>query len=80
MKFRVVLPLKRPDTSDIQRIYSPYHPINPSLAYRERTLHLDETVDRYGRVMHLLDDRMWHDPVTEIVKGYHRNLAFGQPL
>ncbi|NLK01193.1 MAG: multicopper oxidase domain-containing protein [Clostridia bacterium] len=68
MKFRVVLPLKRPDTSDIPEDLFPYHPINPSLAYRERTLHLDETVDRYGRVMHLLDDRMWHDPVTEIVK------------
>ncbi len=68
MQFRVVLPLKQPDTSKIPKDLFPYHPVNPSLAYKERTLHLDETTDRFGRALHLLNDRMWHDPVTEIAK------------
>ena len=68
MQFRVVLPLKHPDTSAIPEDLFPYHSVNPSLAYRERTLHLDETTDHFGRVLHLLNDRMWHEPATEIAK------------
>jgi spore coat protein A len=68
MQFRVVLPLKQPDQSEVPDDLFPYHPVNPSLAYKERTLHLDETTDRFGRVLHLLNDRMWHEPVTEIAK------------
>lgn len=43
----------------------PYHKLNPDLAVKHRTLHLDETTDHYGRVMHLLNNRMWNDPATE---------------
>ncbi|MGI5881592.1 MAG: multicopper oxidase family protein [Dethiobacteria bacterium] len=68
MQFRVVLPLKYTDTGTIPGDLFPYHQTDPLLACRERTLHLDETTDRYGRVLHLLNDRMWHDPVTEVAE------------
>lgn len=64
MKFKVV-PLKSKDTSCIPKELLPYHHTDPSLACKERTLHLDEKNDHYGRVLHLLNDRMWSDPVTE---------------
>lgn len=68
MKFRVVRPLKSSDTSTIPHELLPYHHIDPSLACKERTLHLDETRDSYTRVLHLLNNRMWSDPVTEKVE------------
>jgi spore coat protein A len=68
MKFRVVLPLKSPDKSEIPHELLPYHPADPSTARKQRTLHLDQSRDSYGRVMHLLNDRMWSDPVTEKVE------------
>lgn len=68
MKFNVKLPLSSPDTSEVPKELFPYHPVNLSLAAKERTMQLDESVDRFGRVIHLLNDRMWHDPTTEIVK------------
>lgn len=67
MKFKVNLPLECPDTSTIPEDLFPYHPLDISLARKERTLRLDESTDRYGRVVHLLNDRMWQDPATEIV-------------
>lgn len=69
MKFKVVLPLEHPDTSTVPEDLLPYHPIDISLAHKERTLHLDESTDDFGRVAHLLNDKMWHEPVTEIVKS-----------
>lgn len=68
MKFRVVLPLKGKDTSEVPEDLSFYHSVNPNLAVRERTMHLVESTDDFGRVIHLLNGRRWHDPVTEIVK------------
>ena len=68
MKFRVILPLRYPDTSTVPEDLLPYHPVDISLAAKERTMQLDESTDRFGRVIHLLNNRMWHEPVTEIAK------------
>lgn len=68
MKFRVILPLECEDTNTVPEDLFPYHPIDPSLAVKERTMQLNHSTDHFGRTMHLINDRMWHDPVTEIVK------------
>lgn len=68
MKFKVVLPLKSPDKSTIPDDLLPYHHTDFSLARKERTLHLDETTDSFGRVLHLLNNMMWHEPATEKVE------------
>lgn len=65
MKFIVCDKLSKPDTSTIPEELMPFHELNPKLAVKERTLHLDETTDHYGRVLHLLNDMMWSDPATE---------------
>ena len=68
MKFRVVLPLRTPDTSSIPDDLLPYHSVDSTLARKERTLLLDDTTDSFGRVLHLLNNRMWNDPATEIAE------------
>lgn len=65
MKFIVKKELSSPDTSEIPKELMPFHKINPALAVKERTLVLDETTDHYGRVLHLLNNKMWSDPATE---------------
>jgi spore coat protein A len=65
LKFKVGDELTRPDTSTIPRELMPLHKIDPALAIKERTMNLDETKDHYGRVMHLLNNKMWSDPATE---------------
>jgi spore coat protein A len=65
MKFKVGEELFRPDTSTIPRELMPLHKIDPALAIKERTMNLDETIDHYGRVQHLLNNKMWSDPATE---------------
>jgi spore coat protein A len=68
MKFIVNKELSSPDTSTIPQNLLVTHKIDFNLARMERTMQLDETVDHYGRVVHLLNDRMWSDPATEKVK------------
>ncbi len=65
MKFKVGKRLKYPDKSTIPHELMPHHKIDPSQAAKERTLHLDETEDHYGRVLHLLNYKQWDAPVTE---------------
>lgn len=65
MKFIVCKELSSPDTSTIPAELMPYHKLDPKLAVKERTLHLDSTTDHYGRTMHLLNGMMWSDPATE---------------
>lgn len=65
MKFIVTKELSYPDTSTIPEELMPLHKIDPKLVIKERTMNLDETTDHYGRVVHLLNDRMWSDPATE---------------
>jgi len=68
MKFIVGKKLKYPDTSTIPTELMPFHKLEPTLAIKERTLHLDETTDHYGRALHLLNNKMWDDPATETPK------------
>lgn len=65
LKFKVDKKLKSPDKSNIPDNLRPAHKINPFFAIKERTMILDETTDHYGRVLHLLNNRMWNDPATE---------------
>ncbi|MBS4534221.1 multicopper oxidase domain-containing protein [Clostridium sp. D2Q-14] len=65
LKFKVEKKLKSSDKSTIPYNLMPKHKINPTLAAKERTLVLGETTDGYGRVMHLLNNKMWSDPATE---------------
>lgn len=65
MKFIVKKELSCPDFSQIPGELSPFHTIDPKLAVKERTLHLDEVTDHYGRQMHLLNYLMWDAPATE---------------
>ena len=65
LQIRVGDKVTSPDTSSIPKELMPLHKLDPKLAIKERTLHLNETTDHYGRVVHLLNDRMWTDPATE---------------
>jgi len=87
MKFKVGCEVKSPDTSTIPKELMPYHKIDPSLAVRERTMQLNEAVDHYGRVIHLLNNKMWSDPATEkpkldTIEIWHlvNNFAFPHPI
>ncbi len=65
MEFRVMVPLKCKDTSEIPEDLYHVEPIMPEMATRSRFLTLDASTDRFGRPLLLLNNRMWHDPVTE---------------
>jgi spore coat protein A len=73
MKFVVGTRLRNEDKSTIPKDLLPYHSVIHSIeernvAYKERTMHLDETEDGFKRVLHLLNNKMWQDPPTEIVE------------
>ena len=65
LKFIVGNDVLSPDTSILPEELMPFHKIDPSLAVNERTMHLDETTDHYGRTLHLLNGKMWNEPATE---------------
>lgn len=65
MKFKVTLPLKEKDTSEIPTLLEPAMDIHEHHAHTIRDLPLTTTLDRYGRLMLLLGDRMYHEPATE---------------
>ncbi|MER1985061.1 MAG: multicopper oxidase [Solibacillus sp.] len=65
MKFKVTLPLKEKDTSEIPTLLEPSMDMHEHHAHTIRDLPLTTTLDRYGRIMLLLGDRMYHDPATE---------------
>lgn len=65
MKFIVDKDMTYPDNSCIPKELMPYHKINPESAVVERTMHLNETTDHYGRILHLLNGKMWDEPATE---------------
>ena len=65
LKFKVGYKLTCPDKSTIPDELMPLHHIDPDSAAQERTMHLDETTDHYGRVLHLLNNKMWDEPATE---------------
>jgi spore coat protein A len=73
MKFIVGTEVKCEDKSTVPEDLLPYHSVMHSLeernlAFKERTLHLAESTDHFGRVVHLLNNNMWQDPPTEIVE------------
>lgn len=65
MQFRVILPLKCEDTSEIPERLAVSMDLHPHHAHIERQLPLTATTDEFGRPMLLLNDRMYHDPATE---------------
>lgn len=65
MQFRVVLPLKGVDKSEIPEILSPIKFLKEADAVKVRSSTLNETTDIYQRLMLLLDNLMWDDPITQ---------------
>lgn len=65
MEFKVVLPLKCKDTSEIPEELYPETHLDETMASVTRDLTLSASTDHYGRPMLLLNNRMWDDPATE---------------
>lgn len=65
MQFRVELPLSAPDRSVIPAHLSEITRLKESEAVKHRHLTLNETTDQYGRLLLLLNDMMWDEPITE---------------
>lgn len=65
LQFRVTLPLSGKDTSVIPKRLFPVTPIPQALARKTRDLTLMEHTDQYGRLMMMLNNQMWEDPITE---------------
>ncbi|GGH22110.1 multicopper oxidase family protein [Paenibacillus segetis] len=65
MQFRVKVPLKGKDTSKIPAVLSDIVKLSTKNVRKIRNLTLDETYDEYGRLLQLVTNRMWDDPVTE---------------
>lgn len=65
MQFRVIVPIKGEDTSEVPERLAVTMDLHPHHAHIERQLPLTATTDEFGRPMLLLDNRMYHDPVTE---------------
>lgn len=65
MKFKVNPTLRGMDTTEIPTLMEPLTPIHEEHTNVIRNLPLTTTLDRYGRLMLLLGDKMYHDPVTE---------------
>jgi len=66
MEFRVTKPLKGKDTSEIPTKLAEDMELHEHLASTIRKLPLSASTDKYGRIMMMLDDQMYHDPCTEI--------------
>lgn len=64
MQFRVSLPLSSSDNSTIPCHLSTITPLNEWQANRIRNLTLVTRPDKYGRSIHLLDDKTWDEPIT----------------
>ncbi|NLX69346.1 MAG: multicopper oxidase domain-containing protein [Clostridiales bacterium] len=65
MQFRVVLPLSDKDTSTIPETLYPLRHLDQNMAVKVRNLSIDTVIDRYGRPLFLLNNKMWDDPVSE---------------
>ncbi len=65
LQFRVVLPLKGTDHSQLPEELYPMDHLDEAMAAKHRTMTLSATTDEYGRPMLLLNNMMWQDPVTE---------------
>jgi spore coat protein A, manganese oxidase len=65
MQFRVVLPLSEPDQSVIPSNLSTIEKLDPNQAAVIRDLPLVEETDSFGRLMLMLDGKMWDEPISE---------------
>ncbi|WP_371068537.1 multicopper oxidase family protein [Sediminibacillus sp. JSM 1682029] len=65
MQFRVTKPLSRKDTSKIPRHLSRIPSLKQNNITAIRQLKLVGSTDEYDRPLLLLDNKKWHDPVTE---------------
>lgn len=65
MQFRVCLPLRGEDKTEIPHELTPQSHLTEDLADNSRLLTLSASTDHYGRPMLMLNDRMWSDPTTE---------------
>lgn len=65
MQFRVTKPLAGKDTSRVPRFLSRISPLKNNPITAIRNLKLVATTDNLGRPLNLLDNKFWHDPITE---------------
>jgi spore coat protein A, manganese oxidase len=65
MEFRVTLPLSRRDTSEIPDKLPPIEKLNPAVARKTRDLTLDESTDKFDRLILLLTGRRWDKQISE---------------
>lgn len=68
MQFRVILPLPCKDRSYIPESLYPVLPLTECLAKVERNMNLVVQTDQYGRLLFLLNGKMWDEAVTETPK------------
>lgn len=65
LQFKVDIPLKGEDTSEIPERLAEAMDLHEHHAHIKRDLPLSVTTDSFGRPMLLLNNRMYHEPVTE---------------
>lgn len=65
LQFKVDIPLKGEDTSQIPERLAESMDLHEHHAHIERDLPLSVTTDSFGRPMLLLNNRMFHEPITE---------------
>lgn len=65
LKFKVLPKAKSKDTSEIPTLINPAMSLHEEHAHTIRNLPLTTSLDRYGRLMLMLDNKMYHDPATE---------------
>lgn len=65
MQFRVNVPMKGPDTSQIPEELHPMDSLDENMARKTRIMTLSASTDEYGRPMLMLNNMMWSDPTTE---------------
>lgn len=65
MQFHVTKPLKKKDTSRLPQNLSKIPSLKENNITTIRNLKLVGSEDEYGRPLLLLDNRKWHDPITE---------------
>ncbi len=68
MQFRVTKPLAQKDESRKPKYLASYPSVQHERIQNIRTLKLAGTQDEYGRPVLLLNNKRWHDPVTEAPK------------
>ncbi|MEC1752043.1 outer spore coat copper-dependent laccase CotA [Bacillus mojavensis] len=69
MQFRVTKPLTQKDESRKPKYLASYPSVQHERIQNLRTLKLAGTQDQYGRPVLLLNNKRWHDPVTEAPKA-----------